>query len=102
MELPFNTPEFAEAWAEWIEYKKQEYDFDYTEKGHNMALKKIKRLSYGNEEIAIAIIENSIERKWEGFFSLDRKDPLMMKLNEAKSQKRSASDILFEQLGINQ
>jgi hypothetical protein len=70
-ELPFNTIEFAEAWQDWLEYKEQEFKFKY-KSTHSMkaALKKLNRLAGGNEQKAIAIIEESMANGWKGFFSL--------------------------------
>ena len=94
MELPFNTPEFAESWAEWIEYKKQEFNFKYkSEISMKKALKKLHRLSGGSETKAIEIIDEAIANGWKGHFALKA---------QPENKKKSASDILFEQLGINQ
>ena len=71
IELPFNTPEFAEAWTDWQEYKLEEFKFKYKSK-HSLlaAFKKLHRLAEGNEQTAIAIIEESMANGWKGFFKL--------------------------------
>lgn len=71
IDLPFNTIEFAEAWSEWLEYKKEEFKFEYKgQRSMKAALKKLKRLSGDNEETAIAIIEESMANGWKGLFKL--------------------------------
>ncbi|MCP4054347.1 MAG: hypothetical protein GY739_15065 [Mesoflavibacter sp.] len=76
IDLPFNTVEFAEAWTDWLEYKKDEFKFQYKSK-HSLksALKKLHRLANGKEETAILIIEESMANGWKGFFSLKDEQP---------------------------
>jgi len=71
IDLPFNTPEFAEAWQDWEEYKLDEFKFKY-KSNHSLkaALKKLNRLAEGNEQKAIEIIEESMANGWKGFFKL--------------------------------
>ena len=87
MELPFNTIEFIDTWMSWLEYKKDEFKFEYKTK-HSMkaALKKINRLSKGDEEKAIEIIEESMANGWKGFFALksESKSPSLKKLTAAE------------------
>lgn len=88
--LPFNTVEFAEAWTDWLEYKKEEFNFKYKSK-HSMkaVLKKIVRLSKNNEQTAILIIEESMAGKWKGFWSLKvAKDKPIMLTDKMKQQYR--------------
>lgn len=95
IDLPFNTIEFAEAWTDWLEYKQDEFKFKYKSK-HSLkaALKKLNRLANGNEETAIAIIEESMANGWKGFFKLKDQD-------KSTKEKLSAADALRKKYGIS-
>ncbi len=104
IDLPFNSIEFAESWQDYLDNKKELHKFEYkNERSMKAALKKLYRYSQGNEEIAIAILENSMSENWKGFFPLKNNDPLMLKLNETNKcqKKQSASEILRQQYGIS-
>ena len=92
IELPFNTSEFAEAWTDWIEYKEQEFRFTY-KSSHSLkaALKKLYRISEGNQETAIEIIEESMANGWKGLF----------KLKEEKTKPIMLTDKMKQEYGIN-
>jgi len=90
--LPWNTPEFAEAWSDWIEYKKGEFKFEYkTQLSMKAALKKLKRLSNDNEQKAIEIIEESMANGWKGFFAL----------KDEKEKPKSLAEKMRQQYGIS-
>lgn len=56
-------------WFTWKEYKKLEFKFNYASiQSERAALNKLYRLSEGNEQTAIAIIEESKANGWKGFF----------------------------------
>lgn len=93
IELPFNSSDFAEAWTDWMEYKKRVHNDEYTPRGLKLVFKRLFRYSHGIEEIAIAIIEQSLEtegskKPWKGFFPLDYKDPLMVELRKKQSSNK--------------
>ena len=68
---PFDSTNFFQIWDMWKEVKRKEHNFKYkSEISEQAALRKLARLSNGNEEIAIAIINQSIEEGWKGFFKL--------------------------------
>ena len=70
-ELPFNTPEFADAWSDWLEYKRLEFKFKFkSEQSMKASLKRLKRLSGNNEEIAILMLEKAMSCGYRGFFAL--------------------------------
>lgn len=93
IELPFNTSEFAEAWADWLEYKKQEFKFTYKSPlSLKAALKKLNRLAEGNEQKAIDIIGESMANGWKGFFKLKDEAP--------KKEKKDAASIILDELNI--
>ena len=94
IELPFNSVEFAEVWADWIEYKRLEHRFKFkSPQSMKASLRKLVKLSNNNEETAIAIVEESMANGWKGFFAL--KEPIQ---NENKN--KDASEILRERWGI--
>lgn len=67
---PFSD-NFLITWHIWKDYKKQTFGFIY--KGvysEQMTLKKLCELSDGDEEKAVAILEQSIMRQWQGIFPL--------------------------------
>jgi hypothetical protein len=69
--FPFSSDQFLTMWTNWKTFKLESFKFKYDSKiSEQAALKKISQLSEGNELKAIAIIEQSIERKWQGFFPL--------------------------------
>jgi hypothetical protein len=67
---PFSD-KFTPTWDLWKEYKNEAFKFIFkstiSEQG---ALNKLVRLSGGDEEVAIEIVEESIANQWEGFYSL--------------------------------
>jgi hypothetical protein len=91
IELPFNTVEFTEAWTEWLEYKRLEFNFKYkSPQSMKAALKKLYGLSNGNEETAIAIIQESMANGWKGFFELKEERKII-----------SLADKMRKEYGIN-
>lgn len=67
---PFSD-NFLIHWHTWKDYKKHTFGFIY--KGvysEQMTLKKLCELSEGDEQKAIAILEQSIMRQWQGIFPL--------------------------------
>lgn len=69
--LPFESEKFKTHWGVWKYYKKKQHNFSYksaiTEQG---ALIDLTELSGGEEEKAIQIINQSINKGWKGFFEL--------------------------------
>jgi hypothetical protein len=61
-----NTPEFCEAWSEWVEYRR-EIKHKITDSTAN---KQLKKLSGYPVVVAIGMIEQSIEKGWQGLFDL--------------------------------
>lgn len=94
-ELPFNTIEFVESWSDWLEYKEDEFKFKYKSK-HSLkaALKKLYRLSNGDEKTAILIIEESMANGWKGFFKLQQE--------VSPNKTKSAAQIIHDTInGLN-
>lgn len=104
IDLPFNTVEFAEAWGDFLEHKKEMFKFEYkNERSMRLALKKLVRYSHNNEKIAIAILENSISENWKGFFPLKNNDPMMIEFfnSQNKPKKLNAGEILKQKYGLS-
>lgn len=70
---PFDNPfteNFIPAWEEWKTYKKIQHKFTYTSVGEKAAMKRLVKLSGGNEAIAIQMLEEAAGNGWKGFFEL--------------------------------
>ena len=76
-EIPF-TKAFADAWQEWIAYRRKRKLPKYAYPQRTLAA--IVRDSQNNEEIAIKAINYSIEQNWQGIFF----KPFMFTNNESK------------------
>lgn len=68
--FPFSD-DFRKIWSGWLEYKKKEFKFQYkTVKSEQMAINQLDKLSGGDENLALKIIEQSIVNGWKGLFSV--------------------------------
>lgn len=68
--LPFNSPEFASIWAEWLQNRKEARIKNYTPTGLKRLFNWLVRESRGDESIAIQIIDQSLTKGWQGLFEL--------------------------------
>lgn len=69
--LPFPTPEFKAIWDLWKAYRKKKDKFQYfDEESEQKALTELFNLSKQNQITAIAIIRQSIDKGWKGFFEI--------------------------------
>lgn len=95
VEFPWKGDEkFAEAWAMWKNYKKQEFKFTYKSAiSEQAALKKLARVSNGDMQTALAIIMQSLENGWQGLFPLKQRE----KVN-TRAQNTEYKQKLFERL----
>lgn len=70
--FPFVSENFKKMWTNWLSYKKQQHNFTYksaiSEQG---ALKDLSKISDGNEQMAIDLIENAISKAWKGIYKPD-------------------------------
>ncbi len=70
--FPFVSENFKKMWDNWILFKKQQHNFTYksamSEQG---ALKDLSKISEGNEQMAIDLIENAISKGWKGIYKPD-------------------------------
>lgn len=59
-------------WDRWKKYKREEFNFKYKSKvSEDAAKKELMKLSGGDLDLALKIIEQSISKGWKGFFKLD-------------------------------
>tara|TARA_R110000787_G_scaffold43672_2_gene106963 strand:- start:597 stop:1286 length:690 start_codon:yes stop_codon:yes gene_type:complete len=70
LSLPFNEDEFIQAWAIWLKERKDRRSKKYSFLGEQKALNKLARISNNDVNSAIAIIDQSIENNWLGFFPI--------------------------------
>ncbi len=82
---PFDGEAFLEKWALWLKYRKEIKAPIRGTISEQAQLQKISRLSSGSEEVAVAIITQSIENNWRGLFML--KTPLT-----SGNKRQGASD----------
>ena len=93
---PFSE-KFLETWDIWKgfrrEYDKFKYKGVYSEQ---MALKKLSELSGGVEEVAVAIIEQSISRQWTGFYELKNGNNAAKQSNPTGTRQEFRSSVQDE------
>lgn len=64
---PFKSERFMQAWNLWVAYKLEKKK-SYKPIGLQSVFAKLSRLSNGDEDLAIKIINQARESTWEGFF----------------------------------
>jgi hypothetical protein len=69
LDLGFVQGEFLQLMTLWIDYK-NERKSSYTQKGVEMAYKRLLKLSNGDVQTATAIVEQSIANNYQGLFPL--------------------------------
>lgn len=68
---PFPSKDFKAQWDLWKVYKKKQHKFQYfDEESEQKALTELFNLSKENQQTALAIIRQSIDKGWKGFFEL--------------------------------
>lgn len=70
LDLSFVECAYSEPFTIWLSYKEEIKDSYKTQRGVEIAYKKLKNLSNENPDIAMRIVEESIERGWKGLFPL--------------------------------
>lgn len=68
--FPFDSSEFKSEWELWCEFRKENGWKKYAAIGEQAALSKLAKLANGDERKAIAVIRQSIENNWKGFFDI--------------------------------
>lgn len=71
---PWGTDTFRESWIMWVAFRKEKGSPIKGPISANKQLKKLIKLSNNKEEIAIAIIEQSIDNNWTGLFPLSKEN----------------------------
>jgi hypothetical protein len=102
--IPFSD-NFTPIWELWKEYKDEAFGFKYKSGiSEQMALKKLVQLSGGHEDVAIAIIEQSMADQWEGLFPLKNNNTPNGQKQRAgtDTQRQSLNDALNKRFGNGQ
>jgi hypothetical protein len=73
--LEFVEKDFEKVFYDWLDYKYQRKEMYKTQKSLEACYKMLKKLSYGDTEIAEAIIEQSMASNWAGLFTLKNEIP---------------------------
>jgi hypothetical protein len=69
--MPFDSENFIKYWTLWKDYKKKQFKFTYaTPQSEQASINDLVKLSDGNEQTALKIIEQSLAKGWKGFFEL--------------------------------
>lgn len=68
--LPFQGPEFAAIWKEWLQHRKEARIKNYTPTGLRRLFKWLAEQSGGDEKVAIQIVDQSLTKGWQGLFEL--------------------------------
>ena len=69
-EKSFVSPEYAQVFSLWLEYKRQRKESYKSEMSLKICYNKLVKLSGNNPDIAVAIVEQSIANNWAGLFEL--------------------------------
>jgi hypothetical protein len=87
----------VEAWEYWKKYRKETYRATYKPMGEKAALKKLLRISNGNQEIQMKIIEQSVENGWKGFFELKKNEGTTSKIENSYNNWQEARELINKQ-----
>lgn len=92
IKLPFQTDFFASAWALWLQYRKEIGKNYKSITGHQAQLNKLSKYT---EEIAAAMVMQSIEQNWQGIFELKQNGK--QHTRQTTEQRIGEYNQLFEQ-----
>jgi hypothetical protein len=93
IELPFVSNEFEKIWFDWKDYKKKQFKFTYrTTQSELATLQELTKLSNGQEDIAIKIINQSMANGWKGLFNL-KEDAKGTTNNQRKLDKHELENL---------
>lgn len=85
---PFESKEFLEAWLKWEQYRKEARK----KLTKSTIQAQFKKLSGMGEPIAISVIENAIEKGWQGLYESDETRQQIPGAQEAKVYPLDSSD----------
>jgi hypothetical protein len=101
---PWTTPAFIQAWSMWEAYRREIKQPAYKPIGLQGALNKLAKDADGQEQTAIAIINQSIASGWKGLFPL-KDEPKNFRNHAGNQQKGFDGDRVVEevrrQLGLD-
>lgn len=81
---PFSSEEFKTQWQLWKVYRKKKDRFQYIDSSSEQrAMNELKSIS-SNEQEAISVILQSIDKGWKGFFPLKNKTEVLQKSTQGK------------------
>lgn len=86
--LPFQSEAFRTTWQLWVEYRKENGLKPYKPVGLAQVLKGLVRKAGNNEQMAIRIIEQSMENGWRGLFPLKNYGTSTINTNRGTSGSR--------------
>jgi hypothetical protein len=93
IELPFVSKEFEKIWFDWKDYKKKQFKFTYrTTQSELATLQELTKLSNGQEDQAIKIINQSMANGWKGLFNL-KEDAKGTSNNHRKLNKHELEEL---------
>jgi len=93
IELPFISNEFEKMWFSWKDYKKKQFKFTYrTTQSELATLQELTKLSNGQEDIAIKILNQSMANGWKGLFNL-KEDAKGTTNNQRKLDKNELENL---------
>lgn len=80
-EKDFVAPEYAQVFALWLEYKRQRKESYKSDLSLKICYNKLVKLSNGDPDIAVAVVEQSIANNWAGLFGLKQTNPTIFNNN---------------------
>lgn len=99
LEIPFNSEKFIKYWELWKDYKRKEFNFKFKSiTSEQAALNKLVKLSEGNEDISIKIIEESLANNWKGLFKLKNESNATNQQGISYNHKPNASERRYNAL----
>ena len=91
--FPFVTKKFSDKWDLWKDYRKELKKPPYKIIGEQSALTELSNLANGNEETAINIIQQTMNKNWTGFYELKTNN------NGTNQQRASQAERLLNKIG---
>ena len=73
VQMPWLDEPFVEKWAEWLRYRAERKLARYVPTGLKKTFTRLKTDSGGDYRIAMEIIDQSMEKNWQGLFPLKTK-----------------------------
>lgn len=95
--LPFDTDKFREIWEEWLTYRREKHLPSYKPTGLKRTLSGLVRDAGGNEDSAIRIIINAMEKSWQGLYPVKENGTVTnQQINQPGSGKLGTSEARTE------